>query len=155
MYPLSDDPDKRAIRRRGYMAAVTCMDDAIGELLGLLDKYGLAERTIVVFFSDNGGGGGAANAPLRGGKSRMFEGGIRVPCIVSWPGRIPQGAVRSRMAASIDWMPTIAEYCGVELPPRKIDGKSIVSVIESDDAPSPHEVFHWEISKHWAVRQGD
>jgi arylsulfatase A-like enzyme len=59
------------------------------------------------------------------------------------------------MAASIDWMPTIAEYCGVKLPEREIDGKSITSVIESEDAPSPHEVFHWETGKHWAIRQGD
>ncbi len=59
------------------------------------------------------------------------------------------------MAASIDWMPTIAEYCGVKLPDRKIDGKSITSVIESEDASSPHKVFHWETGKHWAIRQGD
>ena len=100
-------------------------------------------------------GGGGNSGDFRGHKFTLWEGGIRVPCIVSWPGRIPQGAVRNQMAASIDWMPTIAEYCGVELPPRKIDGKSITSLIESDDARSPHKIFHWETGKHWAIRQGD
>jgi arylsulfatase A-like enzyme len=61
------------------------------------------------------------------------------------------------MAISIDWMPTIAQYCGLKPPDHKIDGRSIVPVIESPDAPSPHKVLHWETSrgKHWAVREGN
>ena len=64
------------------------MDDAIGAVLDLLDDYEVADNTIVIFFSDNGGGGGSDNSPLRGGKARMFEGGIRVPCIVRYPPRV-------------------------------------------------------------------
>jgi len=77
-----------------------------------------------------------------------------VPCIVSWPAHIPQNAVRDQMTISIDWMPTIAEYCGVRLPKQQIDGKSITHVIASADAASPHEVLHWASGNHWAVRQG-
>ena len=148
--------------RRMYAEFISTMDEMVGEVVGHLDKLSLRDDTLIIYLSDHGHsvesrtfGGGGNSGDFRGHKFTLWEGGIRVPCIVSWPGRIPQGAVRSRMAASIDWMPTIAEYCGVELPPRKIDGKSIVSVIESDDAPSPHEVFYWEIGNHWAVRQGN
>jgi arylsulfatase A-like enzyme len=59
------------------------------------------------------------------------------------------------MAASIDWMPTIAQYCNIRPHEPKFDGKSIVPVIESEDAPSPHDVLHWETGKHWAVREGN
>lgn len=148
--------------RRMYAAFVSTMDEMVGEVVHHLDKLGLRDNTLVIFLSDHGhsvetrtfGGGGNAG-PYRGHKFTLWEGGIRVPCIVSWPGRIPKSAVREQMAISMDWMPTIAEYCGVDLPGCKIDGKSIVPVIQSPDARSPHEVLHWETGKHWAVRQGD
>lgn len=148
--------------RRMYAAFVSTVDEMIGEIVTHLDKLGLREDTLIIFESDNGHseevrtfGGGGNPGPYRGHKFTLWEGGIRLPCIVSWPGRIPQSAVRDRMAASIDWMPTIAEYCNVPLPSREIDGKSIVPMIESEDAPSPHDVLHWETGKHWAVREGD
>jgi len=148
--------------RRMYAAFVSTVDEMIGEIVTHLDKLGLREDTLIIFESDNGHseevrtfGGGGNPGPYRGHKFTLWEGGIRLPCIVSWPGQIPQNAVRDRMAASIDWMPTIAEYCDVPLPDREIDGKSIVRMIESEDAPSPHDVLHWETGKHWAVRAGD
>ncbi len=148
--------------RRMYAAFVSTLDEMIGEVVTHLDKLGLREDTIVIFLSDHGHsqemrtfGGGGDPGPYRGHKFTLWEGGIRVPCIVSWPGRIPKNAVRDQTAISIDWMPTIAEYCGVPAPKRKIDGKSIVSLIESDSASSPHDVLHWESGKHWAVRQGN
>ncbi len=134
----------------------------VGEVVTHLEKLGLREDTLIIVESDNGHsveertfGGGGSSGPYRGHKFTLWEGGIRLPCIVSWPGRIPKNAVRDQMAASIDWLPTIAEYCGVPLPDRKIDGKSIVPIIEAADAPSPHGVLHWETGKHWAVRAGD
>ena len=81
------------------------MDDAIGQLLDLLDQLGVADNTLVIFFSDNGGGGSSDNTPLRGGKGQMFEGGIRVPCIARYPGRIPAGSVRSAFTGVGQWTP--------------------------------------------------
>ena len=151
-----------AAPRRMYAAFVSTLDEMIGEVVTHLDELGLREDTLIVFLSDHGhseevrtfGGGGDAG-PYRGHKFTLWEGGIRVPCIVSRPGTIPQNAVRDQVAISIDWMPTIAQHCGVTLPDRKIDGESIASVIDSATAPSPHDVLHWENGKHWAVRQGD
>jgi len=148
--------------RRMYAAFVSTMDEMVGQVVAHLDQQGLRDDTLIIFLSDHGHSveqrtfsGGGNSGDYRGHKFTLWEGGIRVPCIVSWPGRIPQNAVRDQVAISIDWMPTIAEYCGVNPPNRKIDGHSIVSVIESANAPSPHDVLHWETRNHWAVRQGD
>ena len=148
--------------RKMYAAFVSTMDDMIGEVVRHLDESGLRENTLIIWLSAHGHsveqrtfGGGGNSGNFRGHKFTLWEGGLRVPCIVSWPGHIPQNAVRNQMAASIDWMPTIAQYCNIRPHEPKFDGKSIVPVIESADAPSPHDVLHWETGKHWAIRQGD
>jgi len=148
--------------RRMYAAFVSTLDEMIGEVVTHLDELGLREDTLIIFLSDHGHseevrtfGGGGNPGPYRGHKFTLWEGGIRVPCIVSRPGSVPQNAVRDQVAISIDWMPTIAAHCGVPLPDRKIDGQNIASVINSADAPSPHDVLHWASGKHWAVRAGD
>ena len=145
-----------------YAAFVSTVDEMVGSVVAHIDKLGLRDDTIIIFLSDHGHsveertfGGGGSSGDFRGHKFTLWEGGIRVPCIVSAPGRIPETAVRDQVAISIDWMPTIAEYCGIEPPERRIDGKSIVSVIDSADAPSPHDCVHWQTGKHWAVRKGD
>ncbi|MBN2449169.1 MAG: sulfatase-like hydrolase/transferase [Lentisphaeria bacterium] len=148
--------------RQRYAAFVTSMDDKIGRVLGKLDELGLSRDTLVIFLSDNGhsvedrafGGGGSAG-PYRGHKFTVWEGGLRLPCIVSWPGRIPRGEVRDQIVHAMDWLPTVADYCGVALPGHPIDGASIRTVIESPDAPSPHEALHWQVGERWAVRSGD
>ncbi len=147
--------------RKRYAAFVTSLDDKISQVMAKLDELNLRENTIVIFMSDHGhsveerafGGGGSAG-PYRGHKKTMWEGGIRVPSIISWPGHIPENTVRDQLACSIDWLPTIAEYCGVKLPNRKIDGKSIVSLINSSKEKTPHQIMHWMLGKTWAVRQG-
>jgi arylsulfatase A-like enzyme len=150
-----------------YAEFVSTMDECIGEVLQHLKSDGLEEETIVVFQSDHGhsmeqrtfGGGGSAG-PYRGAKFSLFEGGIRVPAMISWPGNLPAGATRDQMAIATDWLPTIAELCEVELPKDRIDGKSLVPVIRSADAPSPHRVLHWQSGRgiggkpQWAVRRG-
>ena len=150
--------------RRMYAAFISTMDEMVGKVIDHLDESGLREDTLIIYLSDHGHSveqrtfsDGGSSGDFRGHKFTLWEGGIRVPCIVSWPGRIPQNAVRNQTAVSIDWMPTIAQYCGIKPPEHKIDGKSIVSIIESPDAPSPHKVIHWQTSrgKHWAVREGD
>jgi len=150
--------------RRMYAAFISTMDEMVGKVIDHLDESGLREDTLIIYLSDHGHSveqrtfsGGGSSGDFRGHKFTLWEGGVSVPCIVSWPGRIPQNAVRNQTAVSIDWMPTIAQYCGIKPPEHKIDGKSIVSIIDSPDAPSPHKVIHWQTSrgKHWAVREGD
>ena len=127
-----------------------------------VDALGLRERTIVIMQSDNGHSteerasfGGGSAGEFRGAKFSLFEGGIRVPAIVSWPGHLPQNEVRGQVAYGCDWLPTIAELCDVELPKTVLDGKTLAPVIRSADAPSPHDVLHWQFESSWAVRAGD
>jgi arylsulfatase A len=150
-------------RRRKYAAFVSTMDESIGNLLAVLDEHDLRDDTIVIFQSDHGhsheertfGGGGSAG-PYRGAKFSLFEGGIRVPAIISWPGTLPEGEVRDELCVACDWLPTIADLCDIAPPSRKLDGTSIVPVITSASAKSPHETFHWQTSRNsWAVRDGD
>ena len=150
--------------RKMYAAFVSTADEMIGKVVAHLEKLNLREDTIIIWLSDHGHSveqrtfsGGGSSGDFRGHKFTLWEGGIRIPCIISWPPHIPQNAVRDQVAISIDWMPTIAEYCGLKPPARKIDGKSIARLIDSPDAPSPHETLHWQTGrgKQWAVRQGD
>ncbi|OOQ57909.1 sulfatase [Mucilaginibacter pedocola] len=155
------------IPRRFYAASISTMDEKIGLLLKKLDALGLTKNTIVVFQADQGhseeerafGGGGYAG-PYRGSKFSVFEGGVKVPAFISWPGHIAANAIRSQFAANIDWYPTLAEYCGIKLPERKLDGVSLVPVIASPSAPTTHPVFYWQSlgskeDPQWAVREGD
>ncbi|NQT41359.1 MAG: sulfatase-like hydrolase/transferase [Planctomycetes bacterium] len=152
--------------RNMYAAFVSTMDERIGWVLDKLDELELSDQTLVIFQSDHGhstedrtfGGGGSAG-PYRGAKGCLFEGGLRIPSIVSLPGVIPQGEVRGQLAVGCDWMPTIGQFCRVSLPKRKLDGKSLHGVILSPEAPSPHEQFYWQLGRgggaQWVVRQGD
>jgi arylsulfatase A-like enzyme len=152
--------------RRLYAAFLATMDERLGALLARVDGLGLRERTLVIFQSDNGhstevrahGGGGSAGV-YRGAKFSLFEGGIRLPAVVSWPGRLPQGVVRDQVAHASDWFPTIAELAGVSVRGRDLDGRSLVPVLQSAKAPSPHEALFWHggggSGAQWAVRQGD
>ena len=153
---------KLPMPRRSYAAFISTMDEKIGKIVAKVDELGLRDNTLLVFLSDHGystevrafGGGGNAG-PYRGSKFSLFEGGVRVPCIASMPGTIPEDQARHSLATSLDWYPTIAELCGAKLPERKIDGRSLWPLLKSD-APGPaHKVFHWETRGQWAVREGD
>src|SRR5262249_37214011 len=167
-YPYQGDPKwlerYAGLRypRNVYAAFLSTMDERIGRLIAELDALGLRERTIVIMQSDHGHSteerahfGGGSAGPYRGAKYSLFEGGIRVPAIGTWPGPLPQNEVHSQVTHGCDWLPTIAELCGVALPRNTIDGKSLVAVIRSAEAPSPHEVLHWQFESSWAVRAGD
>jgi len=145
-----------------YNAFVSTMDERIGQLLSKVDELGLRDDTIIVFQSDQGHSteercfyGGGYAGPYRGAKRSLFEGGIRMPAIISWPGQLPQGEVRGQVSHGCDWLPTLAELCGVPLLNDDIDGKSILPVIRSADAESPHEVLHWAYMNSWAIRRGN
>ena len=152
--------------RNLYAAFLATMDERLGKLLDKVDELGLRERTIIIFQSDNGhsteerahSGGGSAG-PFRGAKFSLFEGGIRLPGIISWPGHLPEGAVRSQLAHACDWLPTLADLCGMAVINPDLDGKSLVPVLKSAEAPSPHDVLHCQVgvgkNAQWAVREGN
>jgi arylsulfatase A-like enzyme len=148
--------------RNLYAAFLSTMDERVGGLMRKLDSLGLRQRTIVIVQSDHGHsteeraffGGGSAGI-YRGAKFSLFEGGIRVPAMISWPGQLPENDVRAQMAYGCDWLPTVSELCGAKLPGVALDGKSLCAVIKDANAPSPHDVLHWQIGNSWAVREGD
>lgn len=148
---------REASTNGAYGAAVECVDWTTGVLLHELEALGLLGRTLVVVTSDNGSRGhsGASNAPLRGVKGTTWEGGQRVPCIVSWPDVVAPGQVRHDLVSSIDLLPTFVELAGGELPDdRPIDGLSLVGLLAGDQ-PSPREVFgYFHHDSLEAVRQG-
>lgn len=167
-YPYQGDPEwlehykDLPYPRDLYAAFVSTLDARIDRLIDVVDDEGLTKDTIIVFQSDHGHSheerahlGGGSAGPYRGAKFSLFEGGIRVPAIIRWPGRLPENAVRSQVAHSCDWLPTLAALCEIDLVQEDIDGKNIVELIESDEAESPHNIVHWTIGTSWAVRQGD
>ena len=152
--------------RNLYAAFLSTQDETIGNLLATLDRLKLREDTIIVFQSDHGHSheerahfGGGSSGPYRGAKFSMFEGGLRVPAIISWPGKLPEGAVRDQVSHSCDWLPTLTELAGVKLQRKDIDGLSLTNVIKNEDALTPHKVLHWQIGRgnnsRWAVREGN
>jgi arylsulfatase A-like enzyme len=104
------------------------------------------------YYSAHGGGGNTGK--WRGHKGTFYEGGLRVPAMISCPARLPKGIVRDQAITAADWLPTIAELCGVPLPEVKLDGRSLLPIIRSADAPSHHKVLHWQWNVQWAVREG-
>jgi arylsulfatase A len=152
--------------RNLYAAFLSTQDEYIGQLLAAIDRLELTGHTIVVFQSDHGHSheerahfGGGSAGPYRGAKFSFFEGGLRVPAMIAWPGTLPEGAVRGQVAHSCDWLPTLAALCNAPLLEADIDGVSLVEVIRSPDAAPPERVLHWQTGQGpaapWAVRDGD
>ena len=131
-----------------YGAMVESLDDAVGRLLDTLDRLKLTEKTIIVFFSDNGGNMYSqvdgitvtSNVPLRGGKATIYDGGTRVPCVVSWPGKTKPGSKTDALLTSTDWYPTLLEMMGISKPAKlTFDGMSQVPALLGK--PGPRESF--------------
>ncbi len=141
---------------RNYRASVTCMDASIGKMLDLLEDRGVADNTIVIFFSDNGGSGGADNSPLRGSKSTMWEGGIRVCCLVKWPeGGVPSGAVNEEFLTSLELFPSLCKAAGAKLPEDvTFDGFDWWPVLRGEK-PSSRNTMFWKRKDLLAARVGD
>jgi arylsulfatase A-like enzyme len=136
-----------------YYAAVTCMDDAIGEVLALIKERKQDDNTLVIFQSDNGGSGNGGNAPLRGQKSTLWEGGLRVPFVARWPGKIPAGQVRDDFLTTLELMPTLAAAAGATLPDgMTLDGYNMLPTL-CQGAPSPRDEMFWEFREQKAVRR--
>ena len=136
--------------RGPYGDTIEEIDWSVGEIMKALRKNNLDENTLVIYTSDNGpwklkeGRGGSAH-PLRGYKFQTYEGGMRVPCIMSWKGKIPSGTVCDEIGATIDLLPTFANLVGAKIPDdRIIDGKNIWPIISGEKgARSPHEIYYY------------
>jgi arylsulfatase A len=144
-----------------YADVVMELDDSVGQILAALKECGIDDDTLVIFASDNGpwlsyGNHGGSAGRLREGKGTSWEGGVRVPFVARWPGKIPAGGVCDEPAMTIDMLPTIAKLTGGELPPHKIDGKDISPLLLGQpNAKSPHEALYFYWGKHLqAVRSG-
>lgn len=156
MSPEEADPVKR------YRAVVTALDEGIGRVLKQLKSLKLEDDTLVFFYSDNGafrlerkGLDVGSNTPLRHGGVTCWEGGLRVPAIARWPGKIQAGSVIDEPFWSPDLLVTFAKLAGAELPDGVVyDGKDCLPVLTSG-AKSPHDSFYFRFRKHAALRQGD
>ena len=141
-----------------YLAMLTCMDEAIGRVLGALKRTGVDDNTLIIFFSDNGGArkNHANNGALREYKQTVYEGGIRVPFIVRWPDRLPKGAVCDEPVISLDVMPTICAAVGAELSGDRVyDGKNMLPALHGQTKAPLHEALFWyDGADQWAVRAG-
>jgi N-acetylgalactosamine-6-sulfatase len=135
------------------------MDAAVGRILATLESSNLASNTLVVFTSDNGGTGSARNAPLSGTKGSTMEGGIRVPCLVRWPGVLSTGVVSEQVGITMDLTASFARVAGVGAPPaRPFDGVDLLFRLATRQPSTPRTLF-WRGRRGenawWAVRDGD
>jgi arylsulfatase A len=148
-----------------FAAMIETMDEDVGELMAKLDECGISDNTLVIFTSDNGPHQEAGHNPdffksnggLRGYKRDLYEGGIRVPMIAAWPGKIPAGTVTDHVSAFHDVLPTMAQLIG-EPTPEGLDGVSFLPTLIQQGTQRPHEYLYWEfheVGGRVAIRKGD
>jgi arylsulfatase len=161
--PIHASPGFRGRSERGlYGDVIEELDYSVGQILGALRRNGVDGRTLVLFFSDNGpflsyGTHAGSADPFREGKLTAWDGGMRSPCILRWPGHSPAGSVCREPVMSIDLLPTLANLIGAPLPKRAIDGLDILPILEGrPDARTPHEALYFYAGEELqAVRSGD
>jgi arylsulfatase len=146
--PLFVSDKYRNTSERGlYGDVISEIDWSYQQIDQTLKELGLEENTLIIFTSDNGpwlsyGEHAGSALPLREGKGTVLEGGVRVPCIMKWPGKIPEGSIQTAPAMTIDILPTLAEILQVDLPPNKIDGMSILPlIVNKENAKNPHKAY--------------
>jgi arylsulfatase A-like enzyme len=147
-------------KRKTYAAMVSAVDDGVGQILKTLKKSGIEENTIVVFLSDNGGAknNGSDNRPLRGRKSDLFEGGIRVPFAMQWKGTIPAGMTYEKNVSSLDIMATIVAQNKISIDKKRtLDGVNLIPFLNGENDSEPHDYLFWRKIKYnaMAVMTGD
>lgn len=148
------DPYAEPYRKAGlpdnlarFYGMITNIDDNVGQLLRTLDELDLAKNTIVIFLTDNGSAGGGFNAGMRGKKGSMYEGGHRVPCFIRWPGKLAPKDV-SGLAAHLDLLPTLADFCGINLPKElRLDGMSLRPYLEGDCKELPDRTLVVQVNR--------
>ena len=150
--------------RREFAAMTVALDDGVGRVLKALDDAGLARNTLVIFMSDHGGDPvyGGSNHPLRGGKATLFDGGLRVPCLMRWPGKVKPGTTTREVCSALDIFPSLLQLAGVDAADHASDGRDISGLMLAGRPLGPRELF-WEMGPHrvlgrgkWtALRRGD
>jgi arylsulfatase A-like enzyme len=156
-------------RNATYAALIESVDESVGQIMHKLEQLNLAERTVIVFTSDNGGLLGnpqnpiTSNLPLRAGKGSAYEGGVRVPLIIAWPGVTKPGSVCEAPVISADYYPTILDMAGLKDEPKHhVDGESLVALLQQS-GPLKREAIYWHYphyhpggaTPYGAIRQGD
>lgn len=149
--------------RRTYAAMLTAMDENIGKVLGALRGAGLEENTLIFFLSDNGGPtmpgttiNGSRNDPFRGSKRTTLEGGIHVPFVVRWKGKLAAGSVYDRPVIQLDILPTALAAAGVEAGSSShLDGVNLLPFLAGQAGAAPHENLYWRMGEQMAIRRGD
>ena len=181
-YPLAESPewvdryDGRIedVWRKLYAASVTHMDAGIGRIVDELERLDLRDETLIIFTSDNGGQKSWSarenlyngrypphttlgnNEPLRGWKTTLYEGGIRVPALANWPGVLESGTVVETPAHIYDWAPTLINLAGGEVDPDwKLDGRNIWPLLTEGPQKGPQRTFYWDLRQSGALRHGD
>jgi arylsulfatase A-like enzyme len=148
--------------RRSYAAMLSAMDDAIGRVLATLRAHKLEESTLIFFVSDNGGPmtkmgqNGSNNRPLRGQKGDVYEGGVRVPFLVQWKGRLPAGKTYDSPVIQLDILPTAVAAAGGTVDTAwKLDGVNLLPHLGGTAKGQPHDTLYWRFGPQWAIRQGE
>jgi len=149
---------KRYIPEGGdaYDGMLRALDESVGGILEQLEASGVADSTIVVFLNDNGGTKRHNNGPYRGGKSTYWEGGVRVPFGIKWPGVVKPGMRYGEMVSALDLLPTLVAAAGGKLPTdREYDGVDLKPFLTGKNTGSPHEQLFWRSGEFHAMRMGD
>ncbi len=145
------------IHQRAYNGLVLAQDDAIGAVLEKIRALGLEQDTLVIFVSDNGCAESrpGSNAPYSGGKYTTYEGGIRMPYVMKWPGRIQAGQVYEEPVSTLDILPTVAAACGVPTSgTQALDGVDLLPYLAREKEGVPHEELFWKLGQSSAARVG-
>ena len=146
-------------KRRTYAAMTAAMDDAVGRVLDALRRFKLEEQTLIFFLSDNGGPTiqtTSSNRPLRGYKTQVYEGGIRIPFMLRWKGRIPAGRVYRHPVISLDIHSTVMAAIGEKVSPDwKLEGVNLLPYVTGENKAVPHETLYWRFHAKRAIRWGD
>jgi len=147
-----ENPEGRA----QYLGQLNYLDHEVGNILNCLHEQGLTNDTIVIYVGDNGGSTPiyADNTPLRGGKYTLYEGGIRVPLIISWPGQFQQNQVTNNVISAMDIFPTLCRLTDVTIP-ANIDGMDITELLKGTNRKLCHKTLIWDTQRETAVRHGD
>jgi arylsulfatase A-like enzyme len=152
---FNDIGDKK---RHTFAGMLSALDDGVGAVIGKLAEAGLESNTLIFYVSDNGGPTPvttSSNAPLRGYKGQVLEGGIRTPAMIRWKGRLPAGKVYSQPVISLDIVPTAVAAAGIKLTEAdKLDGVNLLPYLTDENTQPPHDALFWRYGEQMAVRKG-